>query len=66
MQIVVPIGLVAKELCCHKINMNTKKASENKNAILVFAFQTPPHFTHFYILTLNNTTIILYNTIIQT
>ena len=25
----------------------TWKASENKNAILVFAFQTPPHFTHF-------------------
>ncbi len=23
------------------------KASENKNAILVFAFQTTPHFTHF-------------------
>ncbi len=25
----------------------TIKASANKNAILVFAFQTPQHFTHF-------------------
>ncbi len=44
-----------KELCCHKINMNTKekyiirsilKASANKNAILL-SFQTPIHFTYF-------------------
>ena len=25
MQTLVPIGLVVKELCCHKINMNTKE-----------------------------------------
>ncbi len=37
--------------CCVKISKigrerYNKKASENKNAILVFAFQTPQHFTH--------------------
>ncbi len=28
-------------------NQTTKKASANKNAILVFAFQTSQHFTYF-------------------
>ncbi len=29
------------------MSTSTRKALENKNAILIFAFQTPPHFTHF-------------------
>ncbi len=31
----------------YQITRHARKASENKNAIFVFAFQTPQHSTHF-------------------